>query len=172
MKYGNIKYCDVANGDGIRTTLFVSGCTHHCFNCFNQMAWDFEYGKEFTKEVEDEIIKSMSPDYIAGLTLLGGEPMEIVNQKGLHDFILRVKEIYPNKNIWCFTGYLFEDLLEGGKQRCEYTQDLLNCIDVLVDGEYVDSLRNLTLKFKGSSNQRTINVPESLRNKKVILLYK
>ena len=172
MKYGNIKYCDVANGDGIRTTLFVSGCTHHCFNCFNQMAWDFEYGKEFTKEVEDEIIKSMSPDYIAGLTLLGGEPMEIVNQKALHDFILRVKEIYPNKNIWCFTGYLFEDLLESGKQRCEYTQDLLNCIDVLVDGEYVDSLRNLTLKFKGSSNQRTINVPESLRNKKVILLYK
>ena len=114
----------------------------------------------------------MSPDYIAGLTLLGGEPMEIVNQKALHDFILRVKEIYPNKNIWCFTGYLFEDLLEGGKQRCEYTQDLLNCIDVLVDGEYVDSLRNLTLKFKGSSNQRTINVPESLKNKKVILLYK
>ena len=107
MKYGNIKYCDVANGDGIRTTLFVSGCTHHCYNCFNQMAWDFEYGKEFTKEVEGEIIKSMSPDYIAGLTLLGGEPMEIVNQKALHDFILRVKEIYPNKNIWCFTGYLF-----------------------------------------------------------------
>ena len=112
MKYANIKYYDVANGEGVRTSLFVSGCTHHCKNCFNSIAWDFNYGEEFTKEVEEKIIASLEPYYIKGLTLLGGEPMEIVNQKGLHDFILKVKETYPSKTIWCFTGYLFEDLLE------------------------------------------------------------
>ena len=171
MKYAIFLYYDVANGEGVKTSLFVSGCTHHCKNCFNSIAWDFNYGEEFTKEVEEKIIASLEPYYIKGLTLLGGEPMEIVNQKGLHDFILKVKETYPSKTIWCFTGYLFEDLLEGGKQRCEYTQDILESIDVLVDGKFIEELKNLSLKFKGSSNQRTIDVKESLKQNKVVLLF-
>ena len=171
MKYANIKYFDVANGEGIRTSLFVSGCTHHCKGCFNEVAWDFQYGQDFTEEVENQIIDSLKPYYIAGLTLLGGEPMEKANQKGLFNLVKKVKQIYPEKTIWCFTGYLFEDLLDGGKQRTEYTEQLLNNIDVIVDGKFIEELKDLTLKFKGSSNQRTINVPESLKQNKIVLLF-
>ena len=171
MKYANIKYFDVANGEGIRTSLFVSGCTHHCKGCFNEVAWDFQYGQDFTEEVENKIIDSLKPYYIAGLTLLGGEPMEKANQKGLVNLVKKVKQIYPEKTIWCFTGYLFEDLLDGGKQRTEYTEQLLNNIDVIVDGKFIEELKDLTLKFKGSSNQRTINVPESLKQNKIVLLF-
>ena len=171
MKYANIKYFDVANGEGIRTSLFVSGCTHHCKGCFNEVAWDFQYGQDFTEEVENKIIDSLKPYYIAGLTLLGGEPMEKANQKGLFNLVKKVKQIYPEKTIWCFTGYLFEDLLDGGKQRTEYTEQLLNNIDVIVDGKFIEELKDLTLKFKGSSNQRTINVPESLKQNKIVLLF-
>ena len=171
MKYANIKYFDVANGEGIRTSLFVSGCTHHCKGCFNEVAWDFQYGQDFTEEVENQIIDSLKPYYIAGLTLLGGEPMEKANQKGLFNLVKKVKQIYPEKTIWCFTGYLFEDLLDGGKQRTEYTEQLLNNIDVNVDGKFIEELKDLTLKFKGSSNQRTINVPESLKQNKIVLLF-
>ena len=169
MKYSAIKYFDIANGPGVRTTLFVSGCTHHCKGCFNQETWDFNHGEEFTKEIEDEIIKSMEPDYVKGLTLLGGEPMEKVNQAGLVNFVKRVHEVYPNKSIWCFTGYLYEELLEGGKQRTEYTQELLNCFDVIVDGEFIEEQKNLMLMFKGSSNQRTIDVQESLKQNKIVI---
>lgn len=171
MKYANIKYFDVANGEGIRTSLFVSGCTHHCKGCFNEVAWDFQYGQDFTEEVENKILDSLKPYYIAGLTLLGGEPMEKANQKGLFNLVKKVKQIYPEKTIWCFTGYLFEDLLDGGKQRTEYTEQLLNNIDVIVDGKFIEELKDLTLKFKGSSNQRTINVPESLKQNKIVLLF-
>ncbi|MCQ3035568.1 MAG: anaerobic ribonucleoside-triphosphate reductase activating protein [Bacilli bacterium] len=169
MKYSAIKYFDIANGPGVRTTLFVSGCTHHCKGCFNQETWDFNHGEEFTKEVEDEIVRSMEPDYVKGLTLLGGEPMEKVNQEGLVNFVKRVHEVYPNKSIWCFTGYLYEELLEGGKQRTEYTQELLNCFDVIVDGEFIEAQKNLMLMFKGSSNQRTIDVQESLKQNKIVI---
>ena len=171
MKYANIKYFDVANGEGIRTSLVVSGCTHHCKGCFNEVAWDCQCGQDFTEEVENKIIDSLKPYYIAGLTLLGGEPMEKANQKGLFNLVKKVKQIYPEKTIWCFTGYLFEDLLDGGKQRTEYTEQLLNNIDVIVDGKFIEELKDLTLKFKGSSNQRTINVPESLKQNKIVLLF-
>lgn len=169
MNYATIKYFDVANGPGIRTSLFVSGCTHCCKGCFNSVAWDFSYGQEFTKEVEDIIIDSLKLDYVKGLTLLGGEPFEISNQKGLVRFVERVKELYPNKSIWAFSGYLFEDILPGGKVHCDESMRILNCLDVLVDGEYKEELKNLMLKFKGSENQRTIDVQESLKQNSVVL---
>lgn len=168
MRIAEIKYNDIANGTGIRTTVFVSGCTHHCYNCFNQIAWDFKYGKEYTKEIEDQIIESLKFPHIEGLTMLGGEPMEFVNQKDTLNLIKRVRKELPNKTIWCFTGYLFEDLLPNGKMSSPYTDELLANIDVLVDGEYVDALRDISLLFKGSSNQRTIDVPKSLAEHKVV----
>lgn len=149
MNYAEIKKFDIANGEGVRTSLFVSGCTHHCKGCFNQVAWDFNYGKLFTKEVEDDIIKSLEPDYIQGLSLLGGEPLEPQNIKVLLPFIKRVKSIYPNKDIWCYTGYTYEDL------NCK---KFLSYINVLVDGEFVEELKDISLKFRGSSNQRVIRL--------------
>ena len=168
MKVAEIKYNDIANGPGVRTSLFVSGCTHRCYNCFNEVAWDFKYGRDWSEEIENEIIKSLEPDYITGLTLLGGEPMEFINQQGLAPFVEKIKQIYPNKTIWCFTGYLFDDLLPAGKMHGDYTDILLNCIDILVDGEYLDAQHDISLIFKGSKNQRTIDVQESLKQNKVI----
>lgn len=161
MKYANIKKLDIANGSGVRVSLFVSGCTHHCKGCFNQEAWDFNYGKEFTEEVQEEIIKSLSPDYIAGLSLLGGEPFEPENQKSLLPFIKKVKAIFPNKDIWCWTGYTLEELLDSNissRAKCEYTSDMLKYIDILVDGEFKEDLKDISLKFRGSSNQRIIDL--------------
>ena len=171
MYYGNIKNTDIANGEGVRVTLFVSGCTHHCKNCFNKETWDFCYGKPFTKEVEDELIKMLEPDYIKGLTLLGGEPMEPQNQASLLPFLKRVRETYGNKkNIWCYTGYVLDrDLLKESRAKCEHTEELLKNIDVLVDGPFIESLKNLSLKFRGSSNQRVINLPETLKTNDIVL---
>lgn len=170
MNYSNIKFNDIANGEGVRTSLFVSGCTHHCKNCFNKETWDFNYGKPFTREVEDRIIESLKPSYINGLTLLGGEPMEPANQKGLIDFIKRVKEIYPNKTIWCYTGYLFdEELLKPSRAFCPWTKELISMFDIMVDGEFKEELKDITLRFKGSSNQRIIDVQQSLKEDKVVL---
>jgi len=170
MNYANIKFNDIANGEGVRTSLFVSGCTHHCKNCFNPETWDFNYGKEFTQEVQNKIIQSLKPDYINGLTLLGGEPMEPANQKGLLPFIKKVKETYPNKTIWCYSGFLFdEELLKESRAHCPWTLELLSYIDILVDGRFVQDLKDITLRFKGSSNQRVIDVKESLKENKVIL---
>ncbi len=170
MNYANIKFNDIANGEGVRTSLFVSGCTHHCKNCFNKIAWDFNYGKVFTREVEDKIIKSLAPAHINGLTLLGGEPMEPANQKGLLEFVKRVKETYPNKTIWCYSGYLFdEELLRPSRAHCPWTEELLSYIDILVDGKFIDELKDITLRFKGSSNQRVIDVQKSLKQNRVIL---
>ena len=168
MHFASIKNCDIANGVGVRISLFVSGCTHHCHNCFNQEAWDFNYGQEFTKTQEDQIIDLLKPDYIAGLSLLGGEPMEDLNQKGLLPFAKRVKQIYPNKTIWCYSGYTYEYLLEKSKTQ-EYTKELLSLIDVLVDGKYVEELHDLSLRFRGSSNQRIIDVPKTLQQNKIVL---
>lgn len=159
MNYANIKNCDVANGEGVRVTLFVSGCTNHCENCFQPETWDFGFGEPFTKEVEDRIITMMSPIYINGLTLLGGEPFEPSNQRALLPFVKRVRAAYPSKNVWAFSGFTYEELMrDGSHPRCEVTDELLSLIDVLVDGRYVDSLRNLSLKFRGSSNQRLIDM--------------
>lgn len=171
MYYGNIKNTDIANGEGVRVTLFVSGCTHHCKNCFNKETWDFCYGKPFTKEVEDELIKMLEPDYIKGLTLLGGEPMEPQNQASLLPFLKRVREVYGNtKNIWCYTGYVLDrDLLKESRAKCEHTEELLQNIDVLVDGPFIENLKNLSLKFRGSSNQRVINLPETLKTNDIVL---
>ena len=171
MKYATIKDYDISNGLGIRISLFVSGCTHKCPGCFNEVAWDFEYGEEFDKNVEDKLIKTLEPSYIAGLTLLGGEPFEVQNQKALLPFIKRVKETYPNKNIWAFTGYLFDkDLLNQSRARCEVTDELLTYIDVLVDGPFILSKKDIALKFRGSDNQRIIDVKKSLSENKVILI--
>ncbi len=171
MNYSNIKYYDIANGLGVRTVLFVSGCRNHCEGCFQPETWDFKYGKPFTKETEDELIESVKPSYIQGLTLLGGEPFEPENQKVLAPFMKRFKEECPDKDVWAFTGYLLDkDLVPGGKKYTEYTDDLLSTIDVLVDGKYVEELHSVTLKFKGSSNQRVIDVPHFRETGEVVEL--
>ena len=170
MNYGEIKNYDIANGEGVRVSLFVSGCTHHCKNCFNPETWSFEYGKPFTKETEDYIIECLSPDYIDGLSLLGGEPFEPQNQEVLLPFLRKVKNELPNKNIWCYTGYLFDrELLCESRARCEFTDEMLSLIDVLVDGEFVQALHDISLAFRGSSNQRIIDVQKSLETGEVKL---
>ncbi len=170
MNYGEIKTFDIANGEGVRVSLFVSGCTHHCKNCFNKETWSFDYGKPFTKETEDEIIKSLSFDYINALSLLGGEPFEPQNQQALLPFLKRVRDELPQKSIWCYTGYLFDDeLLKESRARCEYTDEMLSLIDVLVDGEFKQNLYDISLVFRGSSNQRVIDVKKSLEQRKVVL---
>ncbi len=171
MNYATIKYNDIANGKGIRTSLFVSGCTHRCKGCFNSEAWDFSYGQPFTKEVEDKIISSLKSDYIDGLTLLGGEPFEPSNQQVLYPFIKRVKDELPNKDIWCYTGYLFDkELLTESRATTCVTKDMLSLIDVLVDGKFIEEQKNISLAFKGSENQRIIDVQKSLKENKVKLV--
>ena len=170
MNYGNIKYFDIADGPGVRTTLFVSGCTHHCPGCFQPETWDFNFGEEYTQEVEDKIIASLAPDYVDGLTLLGGEPMEKSNQRALLPLVKRVKALYPDKDIWCYTGYTLEaDLLKESRARCEVTDEFLSFIDVLVDGEFMEALRDLTLLFRGSRNQRLIDLKETLKKGETVL---
>lgn len=172
MNYAEIKYCDIANGPGVRTSLFVSGCTHHCPGCFNEIAWDFEHGKPFTQETIDAILASLEPGYIAGLTLLGGEPFEYANQQGLLPLLQQTKSRFPQKNIWCFTGYLFDkDICEQMCEKWDVTREMLSYIDVLVDGKFMQELKSLNLKFKGSSNQRTILVQESLAKGSPVLLF-
>lgn len=144
-------------------SLFVSGCTHHCKNCFNPETWNFDFGKPFTAETENLIIDELAPEYINGLSLLGGEPFEPSNQASLLPFLRRVKELYPDKTVWCYTGYLFDkELLSPSRARCEHTDEMLSMIDVLVDGEFVQELYNISLQFRGSSNQRIIDVKKSL----------
>ena len=170
MNYGEIKNCDIANGEGVRVTLFVSGCTHHCKGCFNPMTWDFDFGQEFTEETEKTILDMLAPSYIMGLTLLGGEPMEPVNQRGLLPLLKKVRELYPEKTVWCYSGYLFDkELLGESRARCEVTDELLSYIDVLVDGEFVLKKKNITLQFRGSENQRIIDVKKSLAEGGVVL---
>ena len=170
MNYCGIKKCDIANGQGVRVTLFVSGCTHHCKGCFQPETWDFEYGDAFTEETEKEIMEYLAPDYIKGLTLLGGEPFEPVNQRVLVKFIKKVREAYPKKNIWCYTGYLLdEELLKPSRARCEVTDEMLSYIDVLVDGEFVLEKKNISLKFCGSENQRLIDLVPTLEKGEIVL---
>lgn len=170
MNYADIKQYDIANGPGVRISVFVSGCNHHCKDCFNEVAWDFNYGTPFTEETIETVIEYMKPSYIAGLTLLGGEPMEPVNQQGLLPLVRRVKEVYPEKTIWCFTGFLFDrDIVETMFDRIPETRELVSYFDVMVDGKFVAELKNVNLRFKGSSNQRTIMVQDSLKRKEIVL---
>ena len=171
MNYATIKKCDIANGPGVRVSLFVSGCTRHCKDCFNQEAWDFHYGEPFTKEVQDHILSLLSPAYIRGLTILGGEPMEPQNQPGVLELVCRVRAELPEKTIWCFTGYVLEqDLLSG--RLCDpdtVTLPLLRSLDVLVDGPFVAEQKDLSLSFRGSRNQRLIDMPKTLEKGQVVL---
>ncbi len=170
MNYAEIKNCDIANGPGVRVTLFVSGCSHHCEGCFNEETWDFQYGEPFTQEVADSILEMLAPDYIAGLTLLGGEPLEPGNRTALLPLLRAVKENYPGKDIWCYTGYLFErDVLEKFCAQWEGMKEFLSYLDVIVDGEFILEQKDISLQFKGSRNQRIIRVQESLRQGKIVL---
>lgn len=162
MNFGEIKYSDIANGVGVRTTLFVSGCTHACPGCFQPETWDFLYGREFTPEVEDEIIESLKPGYVAGLTVLGGEPMEPANQEALAPFLKRVRAEAPNKTIWLYTGDVWDDLVLGGARCTIDTADILSCVDVMVEGPFIEAEKDITLRFRGSANQRIIDVPATL----------
>ncbi len=170
MYYSEIKECDIANGPGVRVSVFVSGCTHHCKGCFNEMTWDFQYGKPFDKEAEGRILELLAPPYIAGLTLLGGEPMEYANQKGLLPLLQKAKEYYPDKTIWCYTGYRYDrDILEVFCEKWKESREMLSLLDVIVDGEFVEALKDISLRFRGSSNQRIIDVRKSMREGRTVL---
>ena len=161
MNYATIKYYDIANGPGVRTSIFVSGCRHHCPGCFNAVAWDFDYGQR------NEIFASCQPDYIAGISLLGGEPFEPENQRELLPFVRNFRALYPNKSVWCYSGYTWEQLTGSVPcpARCEVTDELLSLLDVLVDGRFVEAQHDISLRFRGSSNQRLLDVPKSLAAK-------
>lgn len=170
MNYATIKTYDIANGTGVRVSLFVSGCRHHCKGCFNAVAWDFSYGKLFTEDTINYIVEQLKPDFIEGLTLLGGEPFEVENQKELVKLLRKIRKIYPNKSIWAYSGYLFDsELLKKSNARCEVTDEILSYLDVLVDGKFELEKKNISLKFRGSSNQRIIDVKESLKTNTVVL---
>ena len=170
MNYATIKNCDIANGPGVRVSLFVSGCTHKCKGCFNEVAWDFDYGEPFTQETIDAIIVMLRPGYIKGLTLLGGEPFDPRNQPAIVELLRQVKKELPEKSIWAFSGYLFEkDILAWRLGPREITEEYLNYLDVLVDGPFIESKKNLSLRFRGSENQRLIDVPASLKMGQTIL---
>ncbi len=170
MNYATIKDCDIANGPGVRVSLFVSGCTHHCKGCFNEVAWDFNYGTPFTEETVKYILELMKPSYIEGLTLLGGEPFEAENQLPVVELLRRVKREYPEKSIWAFTGYLLDrDILSGRLGPWDITREYLGYLDVLVDGRFVQEKKDLTLRFRGSSNQRLIDVKATLASGQIVL---
>ncbi len=170
MYYGEIKNCDIADGPGVRVTLFVSGCTNHCEGCFQPQTWDFRYGKPFTEETQEELLQMLAPGYITGLTLLGGEPMEPENQRALLPFVRRVRETVPEKTVWCYSGFTLEELLrDGSHPRCEATDELLSLIDVLVDGKFVLAQKDISLRFRGSRNQRLLDLPATLREGRIVL---
>lgn len=170
MNYATIKWFDISNGPGVRVSLYVSGCRNHCKNCFNPETWDFNYGEPFTEEIENKIIDGLKPDYIKGFTLLGGDPFEPENQKVLAPFLEKLRKAYPDKSFWAFTGYDYErDLLTGKLGDVDTVMRMLNCLDVLVDGRFVEELKDLNLRFRGSSNQRIILLKPSLEEDKIIL---
>lgn len=169
MNYGNIKTCDVSNGIGVRTSLFVSGCTHHCKGCFNAETWDFSYGQPFTAQTEALLLAELGKSYVSGLSVLGGEPFEPDNQRALLPFLRRVRESFPGKTFWVYSGYTWEELTGSSRARCEATEEMLSLIDVLVDGEFVEARKDISLRFRGSGNQRIINVPHSLAAGVIVL---
>ena len=168
MNYADIRPIDVANGPGVRVSLFVSGCTHHCEGCFNPETWDFHYGKPFGPEQEEEILSALSRPYIHGLSLLGGEPMEPENQPAILRLVRRVRERFPDKDIWCYSGYLFPRLAAG--EVGQHSREILELLDVLVDGRFVEALKDISLRFRGSSNQRRIDMKKTLASGESLLL--
>ena len=169
MNFATIKKRDIADGPGVRVSLFVSGCTHHCEGCFNEIAWDFDYGAPFTEAVQQELLEALAPDYIQGLTLLGGEPFEPENQRALLPFLKRVREVYPQKNIWCYSGYTLDQLQGESRARCEVTDEMLSMLDVLVDGRFVLAKKNIRLRFRGSENQRLIDMNKTRETGEIVL---
>ena len=169
MNYGTMKFCDIANGIGIRTVLFVSGCTHRCKGCFQPETWDFAYGQPYTEDTERQILDSLAPSYVHGLTLLGGEPMEPCNQRALLPLLRRVKAEYPTKTVWCYSGYTYEELTGVSRAWCDVTDEVLSLIDVLVDGEFVLEKKNISLRFRGSENQRLIDLAKTRAQGRVVL---
>ena len=172
MNYATIKWTDIANGEGVRISLFVSGCTHKCKNCFNQVAWDFSYGEPFDETVAEKILQELGSSYIAGLSLLGGEPLEPQNQMALYSFVQEVKRRYPEKTIWCYTGFVFDEktgTLKEKRKNTDLTKALISTFDVLVDGPFIEKLKDIRLKFRGSSNQRVIDVQKTLEKKECVL---
>ena len=170
MNFATIKWFDISNGPGVRVSLYVSGCRNHCKNCFNPETWDFKYGEPFTEDIENKIIEGLKPDYVKGFTLLGGDPFEPENQKVLAPFLEKLRKAYPNKSFWAFTGYDYEkDLLTGKLGDKDTVMRILNCLDVLVDGKFVEELKDLNLRFRGSSNQRIIELKPTLKNGKIVL---
>ena len=170
MYYGSIKDCDIANGEGVRVSLFVSGCTNHCEQCFQPQTWDFHYGQPFTPATEETLLAMLAPSYINGLTLLGGEPFEPANQRALLPFVQRVRERFPGKTVWAFTGFTLEELQrEGSYPRCEATDGLLALLDVLVDGRFEEEKKDISLRFRGSSNQRLIDMKETRKGNRIVL---
>ena len=176
MNYADLRPVDVANGPGVRVSLFVSGCTHHCKDCFNPQTWSFTYGQPYTEETDEELLLLIAPDYINGITLLGGEPMECDNQRALLPLMKKIRAQYPQKSIWCFTGYtLDEDLWHpdgttpDSRAYCEVTDEVLSLIDVLIDGEFVAALKNISLRFRGSENQRIIDMDKTRAAGAVVL---
>ena len=166
MNYATIKWTDIANGEGVRISLFVSGCTHHCKNCFNEIAWDFSYGDAFDEAVQAKILSELESSFIAGLSLLGGEPLEPQNQEALYPFVQEVKRRFPQKTIWCYTGFVLDEksgMLKETHKNTAVTKQLISLFDVLVDGPFVEELKDIRLKFRGSSNQRVIDVPKTLQ---------
>ena len=169
MYYSTIKELDIADGPGVRVTLFVSGCTNHCEGCFQPQTWDFCYGQEFTRETEEQILSLLSPAYVQGLTLLGGEPMEPRNQEAVLGLIRRVRSAYPKKNIWLFSGFTFEEMMDpDGYPHTPFTHELLSLLDVMVDGRFVLAKKDLMLRFRGSSNQRLLDMPRTLSEGKAV----
>lgn len=172
MHYGNIKNYDIADGEGVRVTLFVSGCTNHCKDCFQPETWNFCYGKEYTQETEQEILNLLSNENITGLTLLGGEPFEPENQRVLVTLLRKVKECYPNKDIWSYTGFVYDsDLLEGQRKHTEVTDEMLSYLKVLVDGPFISELKDISLYFRGSTNQRVIDMQQTLSSGNIVLYH-
>ena len=172
MHYGNIKNYDIADGEGVRVTLFCSGCTNRCEGCFQPETWDFCYGKEYTKETEDQLIQMLTDPNIQGLTLLGGDPFEPSNQRTLITLLRRVKQELPTKDVWAYTGFVYEqDLLEGQRKHTEVTDEMLSYIDVLVDGPFVIDQKDISLYFRGSTNQRVIDMPKTLKSGNVVIYH-
>lgn len=169
MHYGNIKKLDIADGEGVRVSLFVSGCRNHCEHCFQPETWDFDYGQVYTREVEDDLLAALEPSYVDGLTLLGGEPFEPENQRELVGLLRRVRAEFPNKTVWCYSGYTLEQMLGEGHPHCEVTEEMLSLLDVLVDGRFIEALKDISLKFRGSRNQRIVDVKRSLKEGTVVL---
>ena len=169
MNYGEIKYCDIANGTGVRTSVFVSGCRNHCEDCFNRATWDFNFGKPFTKDVENQVLESLKLSYIGGLSVLGGEPFEVENQSGVLDLVRRAKQEFPKKTVWIYSGFTYEELLSGSRAATPTAKEILSLCDILVDGRFKKELKNISLRFRGSENQRIIDLKKTAASGNVVL---